>query len=90
MYELKSFIAIYLLLVITTSFLRFNQNEIDILDPRQKCNRLMFLLFQNDDLTKNSFLQFLMKKQHLFFFFGKIHNYIAIEKFSLNMSFFQK
>ncbi len=34
------------------------QNEIDIIDPRQKYNRLVFLLFQNDDLTKNRFLQF--------------------------------
>ena len=56
MYEPMSFIAICLLLVITTSYFRFNQNEIDILNPRQKCNRLVFLLFQNDDLTKNRFL----------------------------------
>ena len=47
-----SFQAINLSLVITSSFFRFNQNEIDILNPCQKCNRLVFLLFKNDDLTK--------------------------------------
>jgi hypothetical protein len=47
-----------------TSFFRFNQNEIDILNPRQKCNRLVFLLFQNDGLTKN-------KLEKIEYFFGK-------------------
>ena len=36
MSELRSFIAIYLFLVITSSFFRFDQNEIDILNPRSK------------------------------------------------------
>jgi hypothetical protein len=62
MYEPMSFIAICLLLAITTSFFRFNQNEIDILN--QKCNRLVFLLFQNDGLTKN-------KLEKIEYFFGK-------------------
>ena len=48
-----SFQAINLSLVITSSFFRFNQNEIDILNPCQKCNRLVFLLFKNDDFKKN-------------------------------------
>jgi hypothetical protein len=52
MFELNSFIAICLLLVIMTSFFRFNQNEIDIPYPRQKCIRLVFLLFQNDGLME--------------------------------------
>jgi len=52
------FLAINLSLVITSSFFRFNQNEIDILNPCQKCNRLVFLLFKNDDLKKNRFLLF--------------------------------
>ena len=67
MYEPMSFIAICLLLAITTSFFRFNQNEIDILNPRQKCNRLVFLLFQNDGLTKK-------KLEKIEYFLGKIHN----------------
>ena len=53
-----SFQAINLSLVITSYFFRFNQNEIDILNPCQKCNRLVFLLFKNDDLKKNRFLLF--------------------------------
>ena len=53
-----SFQAINLSLVITSSFFRFNQNEIDILNPCQKCNRLVFLLFKNVDLKKNRFLLF--------------------------------
>ena len=44
-----SFQAINLSLVITSSFFRFNLNEIDIPYPRQKCIRLVFLLFQNDE-----------------------------------------
>ncbi len=59
-----SFLAINLSLVITSSFFRFNQNEIDILNPRKKFNRLMFLLFQNDGLTKN-------KLEKIEYFFGK-------------------
>jgi hypothetical protein len=51
-----SFQAINLSLVITSSLFRFNQNEIDIL--RKKFNRLVFLLFKNDDLKKNRFLLF--------------------------------
>jgi hypothetical protein len=32
--------------------------EIDILNPRKKYNRLVLLLYQNDDLKKKRFLQF--------------------------------
>ena len=53
-----SFQAINLSLVITSSFFRFNQNEIDILNPRKKFNRLVFLLFKNDDLKKIDFFYF--------------------------------
>ena len=53
-----SFQAINLSLVITSSFFRFNQNEIDILNPRKKFNRLVFLLFKNDDLKKIDFCYF--------------------------------
>ena len=53
-----SFLAINLSLVITSSFFRFNQNEIDILNPCQKCNRLVFLLFKNNDLKKIDFCYF--------------------------------
>ena len=55
-----SFQAINLSLVITSSFFRFNQNEIDILNPCQKCNRLVFLLFKNDDLKKKSIFAILI------------------------------
>ena len=55
-----SFQAINLSLVITSSFFRFNQNEIDILNPRKKFNRLVFLLFQSDDLKKVSILAILI------------------------------
>jgi len=53
-----SFLAINLFLVITSSFFRFNLNEIDILNPRKKFNRLLFLVFQNDDLKKIDFCYF--------------------------------
>jgi hypothetical protein len=61
MYELKSFIAIYIILATISSFFRFNQNEIDILNSRKKCNRLKFLLFQNNDLKKIDFRNFNLK-----------------------------
>ena len=58
--KIPSFLAINLSLVITSSFFRFNQNEIDILNPRKKFNRLVFLLFQNDDLKKKSIFAILI------------------------------
>jgi len=79
MSELKRSIAIYLI----SSFFRFNQNEIDILNPRKKYNRLVFLLFQNDDLKKKDFCNFdcenrmqkpTAKIQNKYIFFNKLKN----------------
>jgi len=93
---LLCFLATKLHLIVTSSFFRFNQNKINILNPNKKCNRLVFFLFQNDDLKKVFIFDWL-KKQHAtfnyyihkkyIFYLRKLYDQIAIKKFPMNITF---
>ena len=80
--------------IATFSLFLFNQNKIYILKPYKKCNRLVFFLFQSDDLKKVSILAILIEKAAYNFqlyiytkntyFFSTKNIWTDIKKFSMN------